>query len=266
MTMQVVRLASETDFPGWRAAARTLRARRIAPEEALWTVDAGGDLFDDTAVEAAPQGFTVPRAFLDLAGAVIRHRSDERFALLYQLLWRLGREADLLSRYADPDVRKAQAFAQAVAQAEQQMRAFAQFRPFPDADGRPVQVAWFEPAHWVSEAAAQFFTHRFARRPFALLTPDVCAHWDGRVLGFTAGADPADAPQEAGLGAFWRNLAAAAPIPQPIRRPQPVRPELGHTEPAHIEPEPPPMARQTHKTSSENLIRAAQRTQRDASY
>jgi DNA polymerase len=261
MTIQVLRLASETDFSGWRAAARALRARRIAPEEALWTVDAGGDLFDDAAVEPPPRGFTVPRAFLDLAGAVIRHRSDERFALLYRLLWRLGREADLLSRYADPDVRKAQAFAQGVAQAEHQMRAFAQFRPFPDADGRPVQVAWFEPAHRVTEAAAEFFTHRFARRPFALLTPDVCAHWDGRALGFTPGADPADAPQEAGLEAFWRNLAAVAPIPQPISRPEPARPE-----PAPSEPKPPPMARQTHKTSSENLIRAAQRTARDAAY
>jgi DNA polymerase len=268
MTIQVVRLASETDFPGWRAAARTLRARRVAPEEALWTVDAGGDLFDDAAVEpvAAPEGFTVPRAFLDLAGAVIRHRSDERFALLYQLLWRLGREANLLSQFADPDVRKAQAFAQAVAQAEQQMRAFAQFRGFPDAEGRPVQVAWFEPAHRVTEGAAEFFTHRYARRSFALLTPDVCAHWDGRVLGFTPGADPADAPREADLEAFWRNLAAAAPIPQPIRRPQTACLQTAYPEPVRPEPERPPMARQSHKTSSERLLRAVQRTQRDAAY
>jgi probable DNA metabolism protein len=259
MTLQVVRLASETDFPGWREAARTLRARRVAPDEALWTVDGGGDLFDDGAVEAvaAPQGFTVPRAFLELAGAVIRHRSDERFALLYRLLWRLGREGGLLGQYADPDVRKAHAFARAVAQAEQQMRAFTSFRSFAGADGGQVKVAWFEPAHRVTEAAAEFFTHRYARQRFSLLTPDVCAHWDGRALSFTPGADPADAPREADLEAFWRNLSAAGPISQPIaRRPEPVSPQ----------PSSPPMARQTHKTSSQALVRAAQRTARDASY
>lgn len=260
MAMQVVRLASETDFPGWREAARTLRARRIAPEEALWTVDAGADLFDDAALEPRAEAFTVPRSFLQLAGAVIRHRSDERFALLYRLLWRLGREPNLLSQYADADVRKAHALAQAVAQAEQQMRAFTQFKPFADAQGRPVQVAWFEPAHRVTEAAAGFFVQRFGRRRFSLLTPDVCSHWDGRELGFTAGADPADAPREADLEAFWRNLAAGRPIPQPI-----ARPESAKMEPAK-QPVTPPMARQTHKTSSGQLIRAAQRTARDAAF
>jgi len=250
--MQVVRLASETDFPGWREAARTLRARRVAPQEALWTVDGVGDLFDDAAIEPAPAGFTVPRAFLQLADAVIRHRSDERFALLYQLLWRLAPEPNLLAQYADPEVRKAHAFAQAVAQAEQQMRAFTEFAPFTGADGETVQVAWFEPAHRVTEAAARFFVQRFARRRFAVLTPDVCAHWDGRTLSFTPGADPADAPREEGLEAFWRNLPQARLIPPPAPRPETPSPT---------------MARQTHASAaSSRLIGAAQRANRDASY
>jgi len=37
--MRVVRLASETDFEGWRAAARSLRAADAAPEDVLWTVE-----------------------------------------------------------------------------------------------------------------------------------------------------------------------------------------------------------------------------------
>ncbi len=256
MTMQVVRLASETDFSGWREAARVLRARRVAPEAALWTVDGAGDLFDDAALEPGAEAFTVPRAFLQLAGEVIRHRSDERFALLYRLLWRLGREPGLLSRYADPDVRKAHVFAQGVAQAEQQMRAFTDFKPFAGADGHEVQVAWFEPAHRVTEAAARFFAQRFARRRFSLLTPDVCAHWDGGELSFAPGADPADAPREAGLEDFWRNLPAGPSIPQPIARPKSPR----------REPAPSPMARQSHTNSSDRLVRAAQRSSRDASF
>lgn len=37
--MQVVRLASEIDFGGWRSAARSLRARGVRPRDVLWTVD-----------------------------------------------------------------------------------------------------------------------------------------------------------------------------------------------------------------------------------
>jgi probable DNA metabolism protein len=251
MTMQVVRLASETDFSGWREAARMLRARRVAPEEALRTVDGAGDFFDDAALEPSAEAFTVPRAFLQLAGEVIRHRSDERFALLYRLLWRLAREPGLLSRYADPDVRRAHAFAQSVAQAEQQMRAFTDFKPFTGADGHEVQVAWFEPAHRVTEAAARFFAQRFARRRFSLLTPDVCAHWDGAALSFAPGADPADAPREAGLEDFWRNLPASRPGAPPTVRTSAIAS---------------PLPRRAHASSSDRLVRAAQRASRDASF
>ena len=37
--MPLVRLASETDFEGWRQAARTLRGRGVRPKEVLWTVE-----------------------------------------------------------------------------------------------------------------------------------------------------------------------------------------------------------------------------------
>ena len=106
--MQVVRLASETDFSGWRAAARRLRAAHIPPEATLWTVDGDASLFapGQDAPEPADGGaaFTVPREFVDLAAQVILHRSDERFALLYRLLWRLQDEPSLLRISTDPDV------------------------------------------------------------------------------------------------------------------------------------------------------------------
>src|SRR5437588_2080959 len=106
---QVVRLASEIDFPGWREAARRLRAQRIAPEAVIWTVDRA--VARSAGSSAPTTTFTVPRAFLELAGAVILHRSDERFSLLYRILWRLGREPGLLAAQGDPDVRKAHGFA-----------------------------------------------------------------------------------------------------------------------------------------------------------
>ncbi|WP_308238132.1 hypothetical protein [Phenylobacterium sp. J367] len=102
--MQVVRLASETDFAGWRDAARGLRARGVAPADALWTVDGAGDLFGEAAPAPGPgaPAFTVPREFLELADTVILHRSDERFALLYRLLWRLQGEPNLCASRPTP--------------------------------------------------------------------------------------------------------------------------------------------------------------------
>jgi probable DNA metabolism protein len=247
----IVRLASETDFAGWREAARRLRARRVAPEAAIWTVDGAGELLDPAGETAAgPSAFTVPRGFLDLSGAVILHRSDERFSLLYRLLWRLAGEPDLLGRQGDPDVRKAHGFARAVAQAEHQMKAFTDFKRFADAaDGSEVNVAWFEPAHRVTEAAIPFFVRRFASRRFSVLTPDVCAHWDGRALSFTPGADLADAPREDSLEDYWRarNPQRARPISEPMASPAQPTPSR-------------------NLTPSSRVVRAAQRASRDASF
>lgn len=133
--MPTVRLASETDFAGWREAARALRARQVAPEETLWTVDGSGDLFGEAAPATGAPSFTVPRAFVDLADTVILHRSDERFALLYRLLWRLEREPDLLRIHSDPDVQKAGHFAKSVNLASHKMKAFVRFKLVSDCDG-----------------------------------------------------------------------------------------------------------------------------------
>jgi probable DNA metabolism protein len=251
--MPTVRLASEIDLAGWREAARALRMRQVAPEEALWTVDPSGDLLGEAGRAPVTGGgarFTVPKAFLELADLVILHRSDERFALLYRLLWRLGREPELLHVEADPDVQKARLFARSVSLAAQKMKAFVRFRPVTDPHGAQTCVAWFEPAHRVTEVTAPFFARRFAGRCFSILTPDVCVHWDARSLVFTSGVDPADAPREDSLEDYWRNLRKATPIPQPI----------AHAE-AHSD-----MAAQTPSTPSRRVVREVLRSNRDASY
>jgi len=252
---QTVRLASEIDFAGWRTAARTLRAARVAPEETIWTVDGGGDLLDDAAldVRGGPGGFTVPREFMTLAATAILHRSDERFALLYRLIWRLAREPGLLQAGGDPDTGQARGFAAAVAAAGQKMRAFASFSPL--SDDPATHLAWFEPAHRVTEAVAPFFARRFAAQRFSLLTPDACAHWNGRGLIFSPGADPADAPRGDTLEAWWRSRYAGLM--------EPASADSG-CNPRDRPAIPPPMA--SSPAPSRRVVRAAQRASRDAPY
>ena len=230
--MQVVRLADETDYAGWRQAARDLRGRGAPPESVIWTVDGAAGPFAAANEDAAPPSpasavsFSVPHGFLELAQRVALHRSDERFALLYRLLWRFQAEPDLLRRAADPDVAKARDLARDVSRAAQAMKAFVRFRPAADATGEAL-VAWFEPAQRVARATAPFFARRHGASRFSILTPDVCVHWDRTALSFTPGADPADAPRGDALEDYWRarhaavfrNSGVAEAIPPPMIRP-----------------------------------------------
>ncbi|MFT4935916.1 MAG: putative DNA metabolism protein [Pseudoalteromonas distincta] len=219
--MRVVRLASETDFDGWRAAARALRGEGAAPADVLWTVDGGqASLFPAQAPQAPAAGegaFKVSRAFVDLAGRVALHRSQARFDLLYRLLWRLEATPRLLEIASDPDVALALDMQSQVNRAAHKMKAFVRFREVETAEAGDAFVAWFEPAHRVTEATAPFFVRRFSNMAFSILTPDVCAHWDRQALSFTPGADPADAPAGDDLEAYWRTYYASTFNPARLR-------------------------------------------------
>ncbi|HST92621.1 MAG TPA: uracil-DNA glycosylase, partial [Brevundimonas sp.] len=95
--MRIGALAHETDFEGWRSAARQFRMGGLRPDQVRFAV--GGEtaqsgLFDiyfppTPVVGKSAREFVVPKAFVDVAGSVILHRSEDRFDLLYRLLWRL---------------------------------------------------------------------------------------------------------------------------------------------------------------------------------
>jgi probable DNA metabolism protein len=214
--MRVARLESEIDFDGWRDAARTLRAEGVAPEAVVWTVER--ELFEDALIPPrkgegqALSAFSVPAAFVDLAKTVILHRSPERLALLYRILHRLERQPRLLDNPADADIAKARDMAKGVGRAIHKMHAFVRFRLLEEVTPetpREQYVAWFEPAHRVTEAAAPFFARRFSNMNWSILTPDACVHWDGSALTTSPGADPADAPSGDAQEEMWRTYYAS---------------------------------------------------------
>jgi DNA polymerase len=221
--MRVARLESEIDFDGWRDAARALRGEGVKPEAVVWTVER--DLFEGVAfappqaaspphkgegraLEGEGKSFSVPAAFVDLAKSVILHRSPERLALLYRILHRLEAQPKLLANPADADVCKARDMAKNVGRAIHKMHAFVRFRLVEDVTPETF-VAWFEPAHRVTEAAAPFFARRFANMNWSILTPDACVHWDGSFLTMSPGADPADAPSQDAQEEMWRTYYAS---------------------------------------------------------
>ena len=211
--MQVVTLENETDFAGWRQAARRLAMNHVAPSDIIWHVRGGEhDLLEELSAPALPEPvdgtFNVPAKFVELAQTAILHRAPQRFALLYRLLYRLKSNHDLLEIATDPDVAEVAAMAKAVRRDEHKMHAFVRFREIGRERGARY-VAWFEPEHHIVELAAPFFARRFADMPWSILTPDLCAHWDGSHVTFTEGVSKAEAPSEDRLEEIWRRYYAS---------------------------------------------------------
>lgn len=211
--MHHIILDNETDFDGWRNAARALVLNDIKPADVTWIVRGGEpELFEAPAgeapIEPAQGTFSVSAKFVELAKAAILHRDPERFAILYRLLWRLHANHDLLQAATDPDVALVTAMARAVHRDEHKMHAFVRFREV-GREHKSHFVAWFEPEHHVVELAAPFFASRFADMPWSILTPDVCAHWDGHVISITPGVGKAEAPTEDRLEETWRRYYAS---------------------------------------------------------
>lgn len=213
--MATAELAHETDYDGWREAARRFRLAGVEPAGARFVVAGGegsGSLFDGDrpGPSAAPResAFTVPRAFVDVAREVILHRSADRFDLLYRILWRLRDEPDLMKVTSDTDVADALERTRNVSRAAHKMKAFVRFRLVHDEAGK-TYVAWFEPAHRVLEKTAPFFMRRFANMRWSILTPEGSAFWDGEALTSGPGARPQDAPRDDEMEAFWKTYYAS---------------------------------------------------------
>jgi probable DNA metabolism protein len=204
--MFMVRLQGETDFAGWREGARALRLAEAPPDAAVWRVGEAAGLFDGEPPPAPPPGgsFCAPRAFVELAQAVICHRSETRFDLLYRLLWRLQKTPHLLADLTDRDVGQAMRMQRQVHDAEHKMHAFLRFRRVEGTGEPETYAAWFEPAHHVVERGAAFFVERMANLRFSILTPDLCAHWRDGALDFAPGVDAGQAPAEDALEQDWR--------------------------------------------------------------
>lgn len=219
-------LADPLDFDGWREAARRLRLASVEPAQVRFVVGhSRGDLFDEAAALPEVEGaFNAPRAFMEMAAQLIQHRSEDRFDLMYRLLWRLKDQPDLLAVLSDRDMAEAADRVKAVRRAAHKMKAFVRFRQAEDEAGEH-WVAWFEPAHRVLQATAPFFVRRFSAMRWTILTPDGSAHWNGEALAYRPAAELAQAPTEDAMEDLWRTYYASTFNPARLR-PQAMQSEM----------------------------------------
>jgi probable DNA metabolism protein len=219
--MHTIILERETDFDGWRKAARVLVLNGVKPSEVTWRVRGDAPEPDEPSalLPEPPRGtFNVSGKFIERAQSAILHRDPLRFALLYRLLWRLRGDHDLLMRTRDPDLAQITAMADAVHRDRHRMQASVRFREI-GREQKSHYVAWFAPAHHIVAATAPFFARRFADMPWSILTKDACAHWDGHAVSITPGINTAEAPTEDRLEEIWRRHYASIFNPARLKVP-----------------------------------------------
>jgi DNA polymerase len=195
------------DLAGFRAAVRRLIAAQVPPADVIWDSGAG-DLFGETVpIDAAP--VALPRELAGLIEAAVCHRDPERYGLLYTLVWRVTHgERALLEVASDPLVHQLTLMRKTIRRDIHKMHAFLRFRevhdPAEDNRGKERFVAWFEPEHYILEAAAPFFVNRFRNLLWSILTPLGSLHWDGDNLVSGPPATKADAPDGDAFEAAWQ--------------------------------------------------------------
>jgi probable DNA metabolism protein len=203
MTLHCITLKDGADLDGFRRAVRWLIHEELAPQHVVWSIGDAPGLFGDDAMRDAP-AVSLPKSVARLIEHGVCHHDPERYGLLYGLVWRvLNGERDLLDVASDPLVHRIDMMARAVRRDLHKMHAFVRFRRMKDGDLERF-AAWFEPEHFILEAAAPFFVDRFRSLDWTILTPIGSMRWDRRNLAFGPPARREDAPAEDSFEEGWR--------------------------------------------------------------
>ena len=202
MSSYRIDLRPGADLAGFRRAVRHLVAQGAPPEAVAWSTGQS-DLFGAAATPDAPP-VALPRTLASLIETVVCHRDPERYALLYQAVWRiLGGERALLDIASDPLTHRLDRMRKAIGRDLHKMHAFLRFRRTETPAGVEHFVAWFEPSHFILDATADFFVDRFRALSWSILTPVGSLHWDREVLTRGPAATRADAPASDPFEAGW---------------------------------------------------------------
>lgn len=205
-------------FDKWITHALELLAAHRSPAEVLW-VDATREqaslpgLMDGEPLagpRSSPRNLRqAPPSFVGLARHVAAHQNENKWHLLYSVLYRLTYENPrLLHIEVDKEVSGLLEMDKQVRRDAHKMKAFVRFRRVRD-EGSDCYIAWHRPDHDVLPLVAPFFVERFGSMVWSILTPDRSAHWDRRRLRYSGGVSQSHAPQSDELEDLWRTYYAA---------------------------------------------------------
>ncbi|MFK0310817.1 TIGR03915 family putative DNA repair protein [Pseudomonas sp. NPDC090233] len=183
--MGVIALDCDDLFATWRVQARTMLGHGIDPSEVSW---AQGPIDDLLAVpQPLPDGpgpfrAKVPAALLSLLEQASRYRGEQRWNLLYDVLWRVAhgdRTAMLAGDRLGSELHRR---IKQVSREAHHLHAFVRFVPLPKALAEQLQldlVAYHEPAHDILQSASAHFADRLGRQRWLIATPQDGIRFDG---------------------------------------------------------------------------------------
>lgn len=181
-----------TDFNAWRDQARALYRAQLPPHQVHWDDAAQPSLLSDGGNLPAPvrAGPRVPKTLLAQLERAAACRIEQRWNLLYRVLWRVA-EGDRSAMLAgDADGSQLVQRLTAVRREVHHMHAFVRFQPAPD--GLPLDlIGWHQPRHQILRWVGDHFHGRLGRRRWLLATPDDGAlHGDGEQVHWLAQCPP----------------------------------------------------------------------------
>ncbi|MBY0316583.1 MAG: TIGR03915 family putative DNA repair protein, partial [Bdellovibrionales bacterium] len=194
-------------FEEWRKTARELLLSQVPPQEVVWGNSGALSLFARAEVPAPPahaKPLTIPKEFISLAETVSAARDEDRWELLYRLIYRIRNEnPNLLKVSVDDDVRRAQVLQKSISRDIHKMHAFVRFKKVIDDSGKEIYLAWHAPEHNIIHLGVPFFVRRFGDKPWSIFTPDGSAHWDLENLTFTEGIPQHQFPHTDDVDDIW---------------------------------------------------------------
>jgi DNA polymerase len=182
-------------FAGWREVARALLLQGVPPHQVNWLGDGDqGGLFDHApdAIHTQPAASAprIPRQLLELLQSAACFRIEERWSLLYRILWRVAQGDRAAMLAGDIDGSQLHKRLKAVRREAHHLHAFLRFHPRPENAEGPQLVAWHEPAHDILASASGHFAERLGRSTWLIATPDDGVYWDGQRLHYQRPCPP----------------------------------------------------------------------------
>lgn len=173
-------------FETWRLQARWLLSHEVDPSLVAWASEGVQDLFaSDHALPESQGPFLarIPRTLLDTLEQAARYRGDQRWSLLYEVLWRVSHGDRTAMMSGDKLGSELQRRIKQVQRESHHLHAFVRFVELPGCVG-PQYVAWHEPAHDILHSASEHFIGRMGRHRWMIATPRDGVYYDGEQLNY----------------------------------------------------------------------------------
>ncbi len=180
-------------FETWRQQARWLLSHGIDPSRVSWCGTQVADLFaTDEACppHMGPVQARIPKALIGLLEHAARYHGEQRWSLLYEVLWRVSHGDRTAMLSGDRLGSELQRRIKQVDREAHHLHAFVRFVEVPPgpegAQGataeQPQYVAWHEPAHDILASASEHFIGRMGRHRWMIATPRDGVYFDGQTL------------------------------------------------------------------------------------